>query len=95
MHVVDAVDRDVDEIRKAAPALADSALAAAALALAYEIADPYNSATAKAACTKALMEAMATLRELAPPAETKDDLDSIIAGRVLRLATAGGTDSPD
>jgi hypothetical protein len=88
--VIEAVERDVAVLRKASPALADSGLAATAISLAYEIEHPYNSATAKASCAKALMEAIATLRALAPPEERKDELDDIAARRAVRLAAARG-----
>lgn len=93
--VVDAVERDVDAIRQSAPALADSALAATALSLAYEIEHPYNSATSKSMCAKALMEAMATLRELAPPAEKKDAIDELAAERKKRRSAARGAAPED
>jgi hypothetical protein len=90
-RVVDAVERDLATIRQVVPALADSALAATAISLAYEIEHPYNSATSKSMCAKALMDAMATLRELAPPKQERDDLDEISAARARRLAARSST----
>lgn len=90
MDVVDAVERDVEALRRRDPALADSTLAASALAMAYELANPYNSATSKSMCHKALQDAMRELRELAPPAEERDELDDLAARRVARRSQVGG-----
>lgn len=79
--VVEAVEGDVAKL----PAhLAASALAQTAIALAYELQDPYNSATSKSMCAAKLMDAMATLRELAPPADEKDEIDDLKALREER-----------
>lgn len=88
-NVIDATERDIERIRKASPELADSALAAATLALAYAMEHPYTSATAKANCHARIQEAMDRLRELAPPEQKKDDLDDIAAARARRLASRG------
>lgn len=75
--------------------LAESSLAASAVALARELDGP-SSATSKSMCAKAHLELMDRLRELAPPVQQEDDaLDRINNGRVLRLASAGGSASPD
>jgi hypothetical protein len=47
---VTAVELDLDTIRKKAPELAESGTAATALQMAYELVNPYNSATAKSMC---------------------------------------------
>lgn len=82
--VSESVARDLAEIRKRAPSVADSTLAAAAQALALELDHPYNSATSKSMCAKALMEAVERLRELAPPPEKKDKVDNLAAQRATR-----------
>lgn len=87
--LIEAVERDVEELAKVDPALAGSALAATALALALEIENPYNSATSKAMCAGQLRDTLGQLRELAPPAKEKDDLDELTARRSARLASGG------
>lgn len=76
-HTIDAVERQMASLRERAPDLADSALAAAALRLAYELEDPANSATSKSMCAKELRETMRVLRELAPPEVKKDGIDRV------------------
>lgn len=83
---VDAVERDLEDLRSRDKALAESALAAAALQMAYELANPYNSATSKAQCVKSLREALADLREMAPPAVPKDGVDEVNQRRQQRRA---------
>jgi hypothetical protein len=87
--VADAVDRDLAAIRKRAPELADSALAALALSLAREIDDADNSATAKAACGRTMHEALATLRALTPAEEAKDKVSDIGRKRAQRRRARG------
>jgi hypothetical protein len=87
--VVDAVDRDLAEIRKRYPAVADSALGAAARSLALELENPYNSLTSKAMATRELREDLDRLRELAPPMPAKDALDEVAEKREGRLRDAG------
>lgn len=86
--VVEAVEHDLATLREHAPELADSALAASAVAMALEIEDPYNSATSKANCQARLADALKELRELAPPAERKDAVDEIGLKRDARRADA-------
>lgn len=69
--VIDAVVQELAAIRKEKPEVADSAIAATALRMAYELDNPYTSATAKSMCAKALHQAMDHLTEEAPPGETK------------------------
>lgn len=69
MSVVEAVKRDLEAF---GGELAETSLAASALALAVEL-DADNSATSKSMCAKALMETMERLRELAPPKQREDD----------------------
>lgn len=82
--VISAVERDLKELRKRSPALADSAIAATAVQLAYELENPYNSATSKSMCARSLADAMDRLRELAPAEEEKDKLDDLSARRAAR-----------
>lgn len=63
--VVDATEQELAAIRRESPKVADSALGAAALRMAFEIDHPYNSATAKANCVNELHKVMDKLRELA------------------------------
>lgn len=89
-QLVESVQRDLDKIRELSVELADSALAASALAMALEIENPYNSATSKSMCARSLADSMATLRELTPPAADKDALDELRARREGRLAGGAG-----
>jgi hypothetical protein len=89
MSVRDAVESDLAVIRKTAPRVADSALAATALALAAEI-DGDNSATSKSMCAKSLMEALDRLRAMAPAKREVDDIDRVAAQREKRRAAAAG-----
>jgi len=85
-NAIDSVERDLAEIRKADKALAESAMAAVAVRLAYELEDPYNSATSKSMCAKALNDTLDRLRELAPEEEKgKSTLDEIAERRQARL----------
>ena len=85
LRVVDATEREIERIRKSAPDLADSAFAASAVAMAYEIEHPFNSATSKSMCAARHLEILDRLRELAPPEQKKDDLDDLRSRRVKRL----------
>lgn len=85
--LIDAIHSDLDALREVAPELADSALAASALAMAREIANPYASATAKSNCARIVLDTMDRLRELAPPDEDHDELDEL---RDRRAARRGG-----
>jgi hypothetical protein len=86
--VIDAVAHDVKEIRERDEGLAESAHAATAVRLAYELEHPFNSATSKAACAKTLNETMDRLRELAPEQPKKDRVDEIGAKRAKRRGKA-------
>lgn len=83
--VFEAVEQDLAEIARRDLALARSALAMTAKALAERIDNPGNSATSVSMCAKALVEVMEKLRELAPPGEKKGTLHAIRSGRALRL----------
>lgn len=88
-NAVDAVERDLALIRARDPKVADSAIAATALRMAYELEDPYNSATSKSMCAKSLQQAMDRLLELSPPGqEEKGKLYDIKSGRAKRRSAA-------
>lgn len=88
--VIDAVARDLDAIRERDAVAADSALAATATRLAYELENPYNSATSKSMCAKALIDALDRLQvQVSDADEEEDRLDELSSRRAARLA--GGT----
>lgn len=91
MKVVAATKRDLAEIAERAPAVAESAVAAATLVLARQLDNPKTSATAKALCTKQLRESMVQLRELAPPAPAKDGVHDLAAARSARRSRSAAT----
>lgn len=82
--VLAATRRDLKEIAKSSATVADSALAAVALAMAGEIDSPQNSATSKSLCARVLSEVLAQLRAGAPPEPKKDGLDAIAAKHTAR-----------
>jgi hypothetical protein len=84
-RVVEGVERELKAIRQRDRALADSALAMSAFALAQEIDRPSNTASSKSACAKELRETLGQLGELVPE-ETKGELHDIRSGRAGRLA---------
>jgi len=81
----EAVLRDLATIAKADPALAESGLAAMARVLARELDHPFNSATSKSMCAKALADALGQLRDLMPVEQEGDQLDDLSARRAERL----------
>jgi FKBP-type peptidyl-prolyl cis-trans isomerase (trigger factor) len=90
MSVVEAVERDLDDIRLRDPGLADSTLAALALALAGEIDAEGNSATSKSMNAHQLRDTIVKLRELAPPEKVKDEIDELRRQRAERRSKAEG-----
>jgi hypothetical protein len=84
VFIVDAVLGELDDLGKRDEKLAGSTLGALAKSLAYELANPHNSATSKAACARELREALDRLRELAPPEQTTDRLDEVKQRREQR-----------
>lgn len=82
--VITAAEHDVEAIRSRSPSLADSALAASAIALAYEIEHPHNSATSKSMCAREMRDTFDRLKEQAPEEQTKDGLDDLSAARAKR-----------
>jgi hypothetical protein len=85
MTVRAAVQRDLDGLAKRDPKLAQSGLAASALALATEM-DAGNSATSKSMCARALVETLEKLESMAPAAPTADAIDQLAAKREKRKA---------
>ena len=85
-RVIDAARRDLEALARRSPELAESALAASAVAMAFELEHPFNSATAKSMCARALREALRELRELAPAEEVKDGIDKIAEQAAKRRA---------
>lgn len=83
-HVIEAVERDIAEIAKRDQGLAESGMAAAALRMAYELENPWNSATSKAQCAKSLCELLEALLERAPEAPKKDGVDALSTERANR-----------
>ena len=86
----DAVGRELVELGRRDPVLADGALANTARSLAETIDDPGTSATARAACAKALVDVLDRIRELAPEQVAGDALDDLGARREKRRARAAG-----
>lgn len=86
------VKNDLAALAKVDRALADSALAGLALAMAREVDDPHNSATSKSMCGRVLQDALTQLRELTPKKQAKDGLDDLSNRRAKRLA-GGATPS--
>lgn len=87
-HTIDAALRELEWIRARDERLADSAQAAVVVAMAYELENPYNSATAKANCARAMTEALEKLHAQVPSEEEDDELDSIRRERAARRAAA-------
>lgn len=83
-RLIDAVLADLERLRRQDPNLADSALAMTALAMAYEIEHPFNSATSKSMCAGKLADALRELRELAPAEEVADEVDELARRRADR-----------
>lgn len=89
--VVEALGRELDALRRRAPDVADSSLAASALKLAERIDDPHNSATSVSMCQRAYAETFERLMALAPADDDHDQLDELTqrrAARIGRRATA-------
>lgn len=86
-RVIDATLAEIADLAKREKGLAESALAASAIALAYEIENPFNSATSKSMCSRELRETMKQLHELAPEQKT-DRVDDLTARRDARRRRA-------
>jgi hypothetical protein len=89
--VVGALKADLAIMGRAAPELAESSLAATALALARAIDAPRTSPTAMSMCARELRELLDRLRELMPEGEERDRLDDLSARRATRVAGGAGT----
>ncbi|PTL55742.1 hypothetical protein [Paraconexibacter algicola] len=85
-----AVLRDLAAIRKADAALADGGLAALAVSLAEQMDSPGTTGTERASCARALTQALAELRELAPPKKKEDAVDELKQRREQRRRAADG-----
>lgn len=73
-YVIEAVSADLYRLPVELHA---SALAATARAMAFELSNPYNSATSKAQCAKVLADVMDRLLESVQEEEEADELDRI------------------
>lgn len=91
VFIIDGVLGDLAALAERDQDLAGSALGMTALTLAYEMANPNNSATSKAMCAGQLRDTLARLRELAPPEQKASGLDAIRDDRYLRLVGGAGT----
>ena len=88
MTVSEAVEAELAAMDKRLPGVSSSVVAASALALAFELDDPGNSATSKSMCAKELREHMAALEARLPPAKTSDAVDDLERKRKKRQAAA-------
>jgi hypothetical protein len=82
--VTAAVQHELSELAERDAGLADSGLAALAVAMAQVVDDPGVSPTARAQSARALLETLDRLHELAPPEESADGLDELVARRERR-----------
>lgn len=89
-HTIEAVERDIAAIAERDLKVAESGMAAAAVRLAYELENPYNSATSKAQCAKSLRELIERLLEEAPAEEKEDEVSRIGASRSSRIDGGSG-----
>lgn len=85
-YVLEGVIHDLAAIREMDEDLAAGALAGTAIALAFELENPYCSATAKSNCANSLASVLEQLRELVPVKTEGDGLDELTAERQKRLA---------
>lgn len=90
MSVRESMEREIEEIRRLDPKLADGVYAAMALALADEIDADRNKAMSTAACSTELRQTMNTLRELIPEDDEKDAVDELRNRREQRRAGGAG-----
>lgn len=85
MSVVEAVTR---ELAGFPDDLAESGLAATALAMAALVDDPSHSATSRSMCAGKLLDALQALRALKPPESKKDGIDDLTKRRARRRAAS-------
>lgn len=89
-----AVRADLELIRHRDPVLAESALAASAIALAQGMDNP-SSTTSLANCGKTLLDVLDRLRELCPPEEKSDGVEDLRSRvRALRVVRQPATTHP-
>lgn len=88
VSVVEAAEGELERMAARSPEVAGSALAASVLKLAARLDDPETSATAAAACARALTEQLGVLRELLPPEQKGGALDDIAKRRAARRRPA-------
>jgi hypothetical protein len=92
VSVVKALEKDLKEIRRRAPDLADSILVATLYEMARQLDSPKNSATSKSMCAKALLDGLDRLHAQLPVAEEQDAVDDLAARRARRLAGGAGAE---
>jgi len=80
-----AVRRDLAQLAKRDPALADSGLAHSAISLAAGMDDLRNSLTSRSMAARALREALDRLIDLAPPPSNADKIDALEASAAAKL----------
>lgn len=91
MSVTEALEGELATIRASAPNVADSALAAGALALAEGLDNTKNSLTSRSMALHELRETMKVLHALTPVAEREDDLAKLRTRNATRRAGVAGT----
>lgn len=84
--VVAAVERDLKALARRDPRLAESAEAAAAVAIARDIDSAGTSPNARAQLAKELRDMLAVLYGRAPAEEAKDSIDELSRRRAARRA---------
>lgn len=94
MSVVDALEAELAAIRVLAPNVADSALAAGALALAGGLDNADNSLTSRSMALHELRETMRTLHALTPTVEREDDLAKLRSRHAERRHGFAGSAGP-
>jgi pyruvate/2-oxoglutarate dehydrogenase complex dihydrolipoamide acyltransferase (E2) component len=76
-RVVDATLREIAAFEQRTPGVGSSTLAATAVALAYELDNPFNSATSKSMCARSLAEVFDRLGARSPEPPKTSGLDEI------------------
>lgn len=91
MSVREAVEREIEQIRRLDEDLADGVYAASALALADQMDSVNSKAVAVATAATELRQTMNTLRELMPEDDEKDFTDELRGRRDDRIARHAGS----
>jgi hypothetical protein len=86
--VVSVADAVRAELETFPDALAASALAATALAMATLVDDESHSATSRSMCAGKLLDALEQLRALKPPESKRDAIDDLTKRRASRRAAS-------